>query len=161
MSETWESRFVMRLRRTASDALEQVGVAVGSSAAVTELPDARPELHGTPVAHPALRQSNKVVKTPHTHKKKMTMMFGNFITDRKKTCVEHKAFPLIHLLWLIVISLTRESEISLSEIMNSSSLASVLFLRDSVPPRGHEDWKVSVALIGVEQRSWLFCNCTE
>lgn len=70
-----------RLRRTlgpagdrntvgASDALEQVGVAVGSSAAVTELPDARPELHGTPVAHPALRQSNKVVKTPHTHTKK-------------------------------------------------------------------------------------------
>lgn len=39
----------------ASDALEQVGVAVGSSAAVAELPDARPELHGTAVAHPALR----------------------------------------------------------------------------------------------------------
>lgn len=37
------------------DALEQVRVAVGSSAAVAELPDARPELHGTPVTHPTLR----------------------------------------------------------------------------------------------------------
>lgn len=45
-----------------SDALEQVGVAVGSSAAVAELPDARPELHGTPVAHPALRH-----KRGHSH----------------------------------------------------------------------------------------------
>lgn len=38
----------------ASDAFEQVRVAVGSSAAVAEFPDARPELHGTPVAHPTL-----------------------------------------------------------------------------------------------------------
>lgn len=39
-----------------SDALEQVGVAVGSSATVAELPDARPKLHGAPVAHPALQE---------------------------------------------------------------------------------------------------------
>lgn len=38
-----------------SDALEQVGVAVGSSSAVAELPDAGSELHGAPVTHPALR----------------------------------------------------------------------------------------------------------
>lgn len=44
----------------ASDALEQVGVAVGSSAAVAELPDARPELHGAAVAHPALRHRGHV-----------------------------------------------------------------------------------------------------
>lgn len=37
-----------------SDALEQVGVAVGSSAAVTELPDARPQLHVTAAAQPTL-----------------------------------------------------------------------------------------------------------
>lgn len=39
-----------------SDALEQVRIAVCSSAAVAELPDARPELHGTPVAHPTLQR---------------------------------------------------------------------------------------------------------
>lgn len=44
----------------ASDAPEQVGVAVGSSAAVAELPDARPELHGAAVAHPALRHRGHV-----------------------------------------------------------------------------------------------------
>lgn len=37
-----------------SDALEQVGVAVGASAAVAQLPDARPPSHGAAVAHPAL-----------------------------------------------------------------------------------------------------------
>ena len=41
--------------QSVSDALEQVGVAVGSSAAVTQLPDARAELHGTAVTHPTLR----------------------------------------------------------------------------------------------------------
>lgn len=46
--------FVCGKEKRASDALEQVRVAVGSSAAVTELPDARPELHGTPVTHPTL-----------------------------------------------------------------------------------------------------------
>lgn len=43
-----------RRRLHASDALQQVRVAVGSSAAVAQLPDARPELHGTAVAHPTL-----------------------------------------------------------------------------------------------------------
>ena len=37
-----------------SDALEEVGVAVGPSAAVTKFPNAGTEFHGTPVAHPAL-----------------------------------------------------------------------------------------------------------
>lgn len=37
-----------------SDALEQVGVAVGASAAVAQHPDARPPSHGAAVAHPAL-----------------------------------------------------------------------------------------------------------
>ena len=36
------------------DALEQVGVAVGSSSAVAELPNARSELHGAAVTHPTL-----------------------------------------------------------------------------------------------------------
>ena len=38
----------------ALDALEEVGVTVGPSAAVTKFPDAGPEFHGTPVAHTAL-----------------------------------------------------------------------------------------------------------
>lgn len=38
-----------------SDALQQVGVAVGPSAAVAQLADARPQPHGAPLAHPALR----------------------------------------------------------------------------------------------------------
>lgn len=47
----------MNERPRSSDALEQVGIAVGSSAAVAELPDARPELHGTAVAHPTLQRA--------------------------------------------------------------------------------------------------------
>lgn len=38
-----------------SDALQQVGVAVGPSAAVAQLPDAGPQPHGAPLTHPALR----------------------------------------------------------------------------------------------------------
>lgn len=38
-----------------SDALQQVGVAFGASAAVAQLPDAGPQPHGAPLAHPALR----------------------------------------------------------------------------------------------------------
>lgn len=37
-----------------SDALEQIGVAVGASAAVAQLPDARSPSHSAAVAHPAL-----------------------------------------------------------------------------------------------------------
>lgn len=46
-------------RSSSSDAFEQVGVAVVSSAAVAQLPDARPELHGAAVAQTALRQRDQ------------------------------------------------------------------------------------------------------
>lgn len=55
----WKRKKILR----ASDALEQVGVAVGSSAAVAELPDARAELHGTPVAHPALTGGREIERS--------------------------------------------------------------------------------------------------
>lgn len=46
-----------------SDALEQIRVAVDSSAAVAELPDARPVLHGAAVAHHTLQEAGETQQT--------------------------------------------------------------------------------------------------
>lgn len=71
----------------ASDALEQVGVAVGSSAAVAKLPDAGPELHGAAVAHPALRHRGHVTDGHFLAQRRLSGAQGlQLVSDVKRVC---------------------------------------------------------------------------
>lgn len=61
---------------SSSHAFQQVGVAVVSSAAVAQLPDARPKLHGAAVAQTTLRQRNHLQTEPLVKLKHWTQQFA-------------------------------------------------------------------------------------
>lgn len=69
--------WLWKRKKSSSDAFEQVGVAVGSSAAVAQLPDPRPELHGAAVAHPTLRRDKEFITDVHA-------LFFNKVVKRLK-----------------------------------------------------------------------------